>query len=82
MVDYRPINKLTVVDKYPLSRIDEMRDILGDASYFSKVDLYSGLHKTRVFPEHSNTIRVPGYAVWTVQRACDISKDHGLYFPT
>ena len=52
VVDYRPINKLTVVDKYTLPRIDEMFDRVGDASYFSKLDLYSGFHQIRVFPEH------------------------------
>ena len=52
VVDYRPINKLTVVDKYPLPRIDEMLDRVGDASYFSKLDLHSGFHQIRVFPDH------------------------------
>ena len=37
VVDYRP---LTVVDKYPLPRIDEMFDRVGDASYLSELDLY------------------------------------------
>ena len=50
--DYRPINKLTVVDKYHLPRIDEMLDSVGDASYFYKLDLHSGFHQIRVFPEH------------------------------
>ena len=52
VVDYRPINKLTVMDKYPLPVIDEMLDRVGDASYFSKLDLDSGFHQIRVFPEH------------------------------
>ena len=52
MVDYRPINKLTVVDKHHLPRIDEMLDRVGDASYFSKLDLHSGFHQIRVIPEH------------------------------
>ena len=51
VVDYHPINKLTVVDKYPLPRIDDMHDRVGDASYFSKLDLHSGFHQIRVFPE-------------------------------
>ena len=52
VADFRPVNKLTVVDKYPLPRIDEMLDRVGDASYFSKLDLHSGFHQIRVFPEH------------------------------
>ena len=40
VVDYRPINRLTVVDKYLLPRIDEMLDRVGDASYFSKPGLH------------------------------------------
>ena len=52
VVDHRIINKLTVVDKYPLPRIDEMLDRVGDASYFSKLDLNSGFRQIRVFPEH------------------------------
>ena len=40
VVDYRPINKLTVVDRYTLLRIDEMFDRVGDASYLSKLDLH------------------------------------------
>ena len=52
VVDYRPINKLLVAAKYPLPRIDEMLDRVGDASYFSKLDPHSGFHQIRVFPEH------------------------------
>ena len=52
VVDYRNINKLTVVNKYPLPRIDEMLDRVGDASYFSKLDQQPGFHKIRVFHEH------------------------------
>ena len=52
VVDYRPITELTVVDKYPFPRIDEMLDRVGDVSYFSKLDLHSGFHQILVFPEH------------------------------
>ena len=52
VVDYRPINRLTVVDKYPLPRIDEMLDRVGDASFFSKLDLHSGFHQIRVHSDH------------------------------
>ena len=52
MLDYRPIITLTVVDWYLLQRIDKMLDCVGDAVYFSKLDLHSGFHKIMVFPEH------------------------------
>ena len=41
-VDYRELNKLTVKNKYPLSRIDDLLDQLGGAKVFSKFDLRSG----------------------------------------
>ena len=52
VIDYRPINRLTVIDKYALPRIDEMLDQVGTASIFSKLDLQSGFHQIRVFPDH------------------------------
>ena len=38
-VDYRQLNKMTVKNKYPLSRIDDLFDQLKGASVFSKIDL-------------------------------------------
>jgi transposase InsO family protein len=47
-VDYRAINKLTVADRYPLPRIDELLDQLADARQFSKIDLRSGYWQIRI----------------------------------
>ena len=47
-IDYRELNKVTVKNKYPLPRIDDLFDQLKDASVFSKIDLRSGYHQLRV----------------------------------
>jgi hypothetical protein len=49
-VDYRELNKLIVKNKYPLPRIDDLLDQLGEAKVFSKIDLMSGYHQIRVKP--------------------------------
>ncbi|GJR59960.1 putative reverse transcriptase domain-containing protein [Tanacetum coccineum] len=47
-IDYRELNKLTVKNRYPLPRIDDLFDQLQGARYFSKIDLRSGYHQLRV----------------------------------
>ncbi|GJU51310.1 hypothetical protein Tco_1220865 [Tanacetum coccineum] len=50
-IDYRELNKLTVKNRYPLSRIDDMFDRLQGSSVYSKIDLRSGYHQLRVRDE-------------------------------
>ena len=47
-IDYRQLNKLTVKNKYPLPRIDDLFDQLQGACTFSKIDLRSGYHQLKI----------------------------------
>ncbi|GKA27912.1 putative reverse transcriptase domain-containing protein [Tanacetum coccineum] len=50
-IDYRELNKLTVKNRYPLPRIDDLFDQLQGSSVYSKIDLRSGYHQLRVCEE-------------------------------
>jgi len=43
-VDYRQLNKITIKNKYPLPRIDDLMDQLRGVVVYSKIDLKSGYH--------------------------------------
>ncbi|GJU88314.1 putative reverse transcriptase domain-containing protein [Tanacetum coccineum] len=47
-IDYRELNKLTVKNRYPLPRIDDLFDQLQGSSIYFKIDLRSGYHQLRV----------------------------------
>jgi hypothetical protein len=50
-VDYRPLNAVTIKNKYPLSCIDILFDQLAGAQVFSKIDLRSGYHQIKIHVE-------------------------------
>ncbi|GJX00315.1 putative reverse transcriptase domain-containing protein [Tanacetum coccineum] len=50
-IDYRELNKLTVKNRYPLLRIDDLFNQLQGSSVYSKIDLKSGYHQLRVREE-------------------------------
>ena len=50
-VDYRPLNEVTVKNKYPVPRIDDLFDQLSGAQVFSKIDLRLGYHQIKVRTE-------------------------------
>ncbi|GJX23669.1 putative reverse transcriptase domain-containing protein [Tanacetum coccineum] len=50
-IDYRELNKLTVKNRYPLPRINDLFDQLQGSRVYSKIDLRSGYHQLRVREE-------------------------------
>ncbi|KAJ9565618.1 hypothetical protein OSB04_001584 [Centaurea solstitialis] len=47
-IDYQELNKVTIKNRYPLPRIDDLFDLLQGAAWFSKIDLRSGYHQLKV----------------------------------
>ena len=57
-IEYRQLNKVTVKNKYPLLRIDDLFDQMRGAKVFSKIDLRLGYHHVRIKDEdiHQKTL--------------------------
>ena len=48
VIDYRSLNKITIKNKYPLPRIDDLFDRLHGGQYFTSLDLMSGYHQIKI----------------------------------
>nr|GEU43043.1 putative reverse transcriptase domain-containing protein [Tanacetum cinerariifolium] len=60
-IDYRELNKLTVKNRYPLSRINDLFDQLQGSGVYSKIDLQSGYHQLRIKKED---ISITAFRTW------------------
>ncbi|GJS34771.1 hypothetical protein Tco_0533153 [Tanacetum coccineum] len=86
-IDYRELNKITIKNRYPLLRIDDLFDQLQGACYFSKIYLRSGNHQLRVHEDDipKTTFRMRyghfdySYAIWVNQCTSGL---HGLDEPS
>ena len=47
-IDYRALNKITIRNKYPIPLIEDLFDRLGQAKYFTKMDLRKGYYQVRI----------------------------------
>jgi hypothetical protein len=47
-IDYRTLNSMTIKNKYPLPRIEDLLDRLKEAKFFSKIDMRSGYHQMKI----------------------------------
>nr|GFA69599.1 putative reverse transcriptase domain-containing protein [Tanacetum cinerariifolium] len=88
-IDYQELSNLTVKNRYPLPRIDDLFDQLQGSSVYFKIDLRSGSSVKGLRGRHSKnsiqnsiwTLRVSGHALRTDQRTCSIHGPHEPALP-
>jgi hypothetical protein len=64
-VDYRLLNKVTIKNKYPLPRIEDLFDQMKEASVFSKIDLRSGYYQLKIRESYMPKVRI-SRPVWII----------------
>jgi hypothetical protein len=73
-------NNISKKDRFPLSRIDDTRDTLAGAKWFSTPDLKNGYWQVtcirtarrRLYSRQSSDMGVHGHALWPLQRSSDV----------
>jgi hypothetical protein len=82
-VDYRPLNAVTIKNKYPLPHIDIMFDQLAGAQVFSKIDLRSGYHQIKIrakdIPKTAFTIRYGLFEYLVMSSGLTCALAHFMY---
>jgi hypothetical protein len=82
-VDYRPLNAVTIKNKYPLPCIDILFDQLVGAQEFSKIDLCSGYHRIKIhaedIPKTAFTTRYKLYEYHVVSFGLTNAPAHFMY---
>jgi hypothetical protein len=82
-VDYRPLNAVTIKNKYPLPHIDILFDQLAGAQVFSKIDLRFGYHQIKIrdgdIPKTSFSMRYRLYEYLVMSFGLANSPAHFMY---
>jgi transposase InsO family protein len=69
VIDYKPINAITIPDLYPISRMDDMLAILGPCCYFSTFDLSKGFHQIMMSEkDKEKTAFISHQGLWQFKR--------------
>jgi len=85
-IDYRSLNEISVKNRYPLPRKDDLLDHLKDANFFTKLDLKLGYHQIPIesldvwittFKTREGLFEWLVIQFWSNQHTCDVYEIHG-----